>query len=389
MLNMQPESKRIFAGLKFLFVPNNDFCGTRRYRIKLAREYGAVWSKFYEPDVTHIIVDEPLAFDDVTRILDLPSRPENTIIVNENFVPACLKKQRLQDHQSKEFRVLDNHDVKKEEKVMRRLVEGLPDDETLIKRSQRQGYVPDEIWALRPSNPTSVDYGAYFDARDKWLDTLYMSNDEIDTLILHLMGDEASKQDLQDMCAEYGIGFNPVWPAENLKMLIIIFAFDDFGHSSTVFRKPPSALWYSNTPSHVKNEIYKWLGKSYCDLKKCAEEREIDSISLHSNQGSLLIALIRDLYYEEVRAYRTLGNRFLTSDQIADLERSPKQRRELKESMRREREEEERVRQEEAERAQKMQYEELLRHQKKEKEEREQEAIRRASEPLRPGKFAM
>jgi DNA polymerase IV len=65
-----PEPQQIFKGLKFFFVPNNDVALARRLRIIKAQEYGALWARVWSSDVTHIIADKNLVFQDVLQVVE-------------------------------------------------------------------------------------------------------------------------------------------------------------------------------------------------------------------------------------------------------------------------------------------------------------------------------
>ena len=57
------------------FLPPNDVAPARRLRIKKALEWGALWVKEWSPDVTHIIVDGDLVYQDVLSYLKIPAIP--------------------------------------------------------------------------------------------------------------------------------------------------------------------------------------------------------------------------------------------------------------------------------------------------------------------------
>lgn len=97
---MKPEKDQIFKDLKFCYLPDNDICKTRRFRIELAQSYGATWVKEFSPEVTHIIVDNNKLYDYewVAKYLKLSSRPENVIVVNDEFQVQCIKQKKIQDH---------------------------------------------------------------------------------------------------------------------------------------------------------------------------------------------------------------------------------------------------------------------------------------------------
>lgn len=58
-----------------VFFPNNDVSPLRRLRIQRAQEYGAIWAKTWEDNITHVIVDKGLMFQDVLKHLKLEAFP--------------------------------------------------------------------------------------------------------------------------------------------------------------------------------------------------------------------------------------------------------------------------------------------------------------------------
>lgn len=58
-----------------VFVPNNDISPARRMRINKALEFGAAWAKSWNDQITHVIVDRELCFEDVMNYLKLKSLP--------------------------------------------------------------------------------------------------------------------------------------------------------------------------------------------------------------------------------------------------------------------------------------------------------------------------
>jgi DNA polymerase IV len=58
-----------------VFFPNSDVSPLRRLRIQRAQEYGALWARIWGDNVTHIIVDKGLTFQDVLRHLCLKTFP--------------------------------------------------------------------------------------------------------------------------------------------------------------------------------------------------------------------------------------------------------------------------------------------------------------------------
>lgn len=58
-----------------VFVPNNDVSPARRIRINKALEFGASWARTWQDQITHVIVDSELCFEDVMSYLKLKSFP--------------------------------------------------------------------------------------------------------------------------------------------------------------------------------------------------------------------------------------------------------------------------------------------------------------------------
>ncbi|GFF84535.1 hypothetical protein IFM53868_04178 [Aspergillus udagawae] len=86
-----PEEQQIFKDLVFFFFPNNDVSPLRRLRIQRAQEYGATWAKTWEADITHVIVDKGLMFQDVLKHLKLEAFPPNVALLDESYPSECIK----------------------------------------------------------------------------------------------------------------------------------------------------------------------------------------------------------------------------------------------------------------------------------------------------------
>ncbi|KAI0383784.1 hypothetical protein F5Y04DRAFT_21188 [Hypomontagnella monticulosa] len=89
-LKLAPEAQRIFKGLSFYYIPNDDINPARKLRITKAREHGATWSRKLV-DATHIIVDKKLTFADIERHLQEDPQWSGKVLVNENYPIDCLK----------------------------------------------------------------------------------------------------------------------------------------------------------------------------------------------------------------------------------------------------------------------------------------------------------
>ncbi|KAL4924356.1 DNA-directed DNA polymerase IV [Aspergillus undulatus] len=83
-----PEQRQIFRGLVFFFFPNSDVSPLRRLRIQRAQEYGAQCAKTWGNNITHVIVDRGLKFEEVLKHLQLEAVP--VAVVDEGYPAACI-----------------------------------------------------------------------------------------------------------------------------------------------------------------------------------------------------------------------------------------------------------------------------------------------------------
>ncbi|KAL4782991.1 hypothetical protein BJX76DRAFT_331219 [Aspergillus varians] len=86
-----PEQLQIFKGLVFFFFPNSDVSPLRRVRIQRAQEYGALWARSWGDNITHIIIDKGLKFEEILKHLKLESIPPTVAIVDECYPAECIK----------------------------------------------------------------------------------------------------------------------------------------------------------------------------------------------------------------------------------------------------------------------------------------------------------
>ncbi|KAK2761573.1 hypothetical protein FQN54_001401 [Arachnomyces sp. PD_36] len=100
-----PESQKIFKGLVFFFVPNNNVSPARRMRISKALEFGATWAKTWQDQITHVIVDRELCFEDVMSYLKLKSFPTTMALVNDSYTADCIKFRSTVDVSHSRFQV--------------------------------------------------------------------------------------------------------------------------------------------------------------------------------------------------------------------------------------------------------------------------------------------
>ncbi|KAE8150068.1 hypothetical protein BDV25DRAFT_172437 [Aspergillus avenaceus] len=91
VLKSVPEQQQIFKGLVFFFFPNSDVSPLRRLRIQRAQEYGALWERKWRDNITHVIVDKGLAFQEVLRHLSLETFPPNVALLDEGYPSECIK----------------------------------------------------------------------------------------------------------------------------------------------------------------------------------------------------------------------------------------------------------------------------------------------------------
>ncbi|KAI1300348.1 hypothetical protein F5Y03DRAFT_233644 [Xylaria venustula] len=95
-LQLAPESKQIFKGLRFFYIPNDDINPARRIKITKAREHGAIWTK-NKAEATHFIVDKALSYDDIKSTLDDYITASSAVLVNDQYPIDCLRRNTVFD----------------------------------------------------------------------------------------------------------------------------------------------------------------------------------------------------------------------------------------------------------------------------------------------------
>ncbi|KAI1501713.1 hypothetical protein F5X99DRAFT_428177 [Biscogniauxia marginata] len=105
-LKMVPESRQIFKGLSFYYIPPNDVNPARRLKITRAREHGAIWTKDIAA-ATHIVVDKGLTLSDIKQILDSDPKSSQKYLVNERYPSDCLNRRILHNPDQGIYRVRD------------------------------------------------------------------------------------------------------------------------------------------------------------------------------------------------------------------------------------------------------------------------------------------
>lgn len=110
-LNGLPDSQQIFKGLSFFFFPNNDVAPIRKFRIRKAMEWGAAWIKTWKQEVTHIIMDKNLAYNDLLTFLKLQNLPSHVVLVNEDYPPDCIRFRFVVNPQQPQYRIAGHQDT--------------------------------------------------------------------------------------------------------------------------------------------------------------------------------------------------------------------------------------------------------------------------------------
>ncbi|PLB43899.1 hypothetical protein P170DRAFT_418330 [Aspergillus steynii IBT 23096] len=101
-----PEHQQIFKGLNFFFFPNNDVSPFRRLRIQRAQEYGARWAQSWDDEnITHVIVDKGLTFQEVLKHLKLEDFPSTIALVGEGYPAECINFRAILNTTQSRFRV--------------------------------------------------------------------------------------------------------------------------------------------------------------------------------------------------------------------------------------------------------------------------------------------
>ncbi|KAE8325149.1 hypothetical protein BDV39DRAFT_194623 [Aspergillus sergii] len=131
-----PEQHQIFKGLVFFFFPNSDVSPLRRLRIQRAQEYGALWARTWGNNVTHVIVDKGLAFQEVLKHLCLETFPPNIALLDESYPSECIKFRTVLSTSHVRFRITGMPVVSKAKEASQ---QNEPSDESLpLKPAGRQ-----------------------------------------------------------------------------------------------------------------------------------------------------------------------------------------------------------------------------------------------------------
>ncbi|KAL9056907.1 MAG: hypothetical protein Q9162_002678 [Coniocarpon cinnabarinum] len=105
VIPLLPEKLQFFKDSKIYFFPNNDIDMGRRIRIFRAVERGATWVKTWHHNVTHLVVDNNMKLPDLLKELRLDELPVDVILVNDEYVPACVEAKARLDPAQLQFHV--------------------------------------------------------------------------------------------------------------------------------------------------------------------------------------------------------------------------------------------------------------------------------------------
>ncbi|KAK6335607.1 hypothetical protein TWF696_002374 [Orbilia brochopaga] len=94
---MQPPERQLFKNLVFFFIRPDQKRPERKMRMEKAREYGAQVTMEFTTDVTHIIADKELKYDDILQFLKVPTVPANVPVTNPLWPGDCIKYSKLVD----------------------------------------------------------------------------------------------------------------------------------------------------------------------------------------------------------------------------------------------------------------------------------------------------
>lgn len=98
-------ARKVFHGLHFYFIPNDDKNTARRLRIKKAEQYGASWARTWNSCVTHIIVDKDVTHAQVLKHLQLLSIPAGAALVKEDYPADCIRDGMILNPQHPRYQV--------------------------------------------------------------------------------------------------------------------------------------------------------------------------------------------------------------------------------------------------------------------------------------------
>jgi DNA polymerase IV len=100
---LEPPAARLFNGLAFFYIPNNDRNKVRKLRISKACEHGAAWVREVR-SATHIIVDKGLVWKDVEPAFDNTSM-EGIKVVCDEYPVDCVSLGAVLDALQPKYRI--------------------------------------------------------------------------------------------------------------------------------------------------------------------------------------------------------------------------------------------------------------------------------------------
>ncbi|KAF7884482.1 uncharacterized protein EAF02_004818 [Botrytis sinoallii] len=114
-LKFVPPKDRVFQGLNFFFLPNDDKSPVRRFRIIKARERGATWVRDINEPISHLIIDNSLTRKDVVTYLGV--LPDRASMVNEEWLLDCIEQKFLYEPTGKKYQVKNSDAVIEKKQV--------------------------------------------------------------------------------------------------------------------------------------------------------------------------------------------------------------------------------------------------------------------------------
>lgn len=148
-IKLVPECHRIFKDLVFFFFPNNDTNNARRMRITKAVEYGATWVVEWCDDITHMVVDRNIQFDQMKSYLKFDTFPEAVAIVNENYPADCITYRSLIDHKQPQYQVQGHAAVQEKALVEESPAPGAPSPQPPQLKPAKK-----DVIAVQPTTPS-------------------------------------------------------------------------------------------------------------------------------------------------------------------------------------------------------------------------------------------
>ncbi|EXJ85924.1 hypothetical protein A1O1_06293 [Capronia coronata CBS 617.96] len=111
-----PIGEQMLKGLLFYFVPNNDICQARRFRIHKAIQYGAAWANEWCNGITHIIVCDNLDVHEASKEFACKEIPRGPTLVNVNWLIECFSRRAVCDTHWNRFQVSGSEALKETNK---------------------------------------------------------------------------------------------------------------------------------------------------------------------------------------------------------------------------------------------------------------------------------